>query len=73
MHRVYNPRTSELPKAVGDLANCVPGATNGGRAVGSERFKAQIAAASGRRAAPLPRGRPADEDETDDGDQLSLL
>jgi putative transposase len=45
-------------------------ATNGGWAVGSERFKAQIAAASGRRAAPLPRGRPVDEDETEAAEQL---
>jgi putative transposase len=48
-------------------------ATNGGWAIGSEQFKAQIAAASGRRATPLPKGRPVDEDETQDGDQLSLL
>jgi putative transposase len=48
-------------------------ATNGGWALGSARFKAQIAAASGRRAAPLPKGRPPDDDETEDGQQLSLL
>ena len=46
-------------------------ATNGGWALGSARFKAQIAA--GRRATPLPRGRPQDEDDTEDGEQLSLL
>jgi len=34
-------------------------ATNGGWALGSERFKQAIAAAQGRRAAPLPRGRKA--------------
>jgi putative transposase len=48
-------------------------ATNGGWALGSERFQAQIAAASGRRAARLPKGRPPLEDETEDGEQFSLL
>lgn len=33
-------------------------ATNGGWALGDERFAKAIAAALGRRAAPLPRGRP---------------
>ncbi|WP_374651614.1 transposase [Dongia sp.] len=33
-------------------------ATNGGWALGSERFKARIARAAGRRVAPLPSGRP---------------
>jgi putative transposase len=33
-------------------------ATNGGWAVGDERFKRQIAEALGRRVAPLPKGRP---------------
>ena len=33
-------------------------ATNGGWALGSDRFKERIAAAAGRRVAPLPRGRP---------------
>jgi putative transposase len=32
-------------------------ATNGGRAMGDERFQRQLAAAIGRRSAPLPRGR----------------
>ena len=39
-------------------------ATNGGWALGDERFKRNLAAAIGRRAAPLPRGRhrkPGDE------------
>ena len=39
-------------------------ATNGGWALGDQRFKRHLAAAVGRRAAPLPRGRrgkPADE------------
>ena len=46
-------------------------ATNGGWAFGGERFKEQIAAATRRRVAPLPRGRPRQDDL--DGDQLSLL
>ena len=46
-------------------------ATTGGWVLGSERFKAQIAAASGRRATQLPKGRPPDDDES--GEQLSLL
>jgi putative transposase len=54
---------------IGDLR----AATNGGWALGSERFKAQIAAAARRRATRLPKGRPADEDETEEGRQLSLL
>ncbi len=33
-------------------------ATNGGWALGGERFKRQIAKMAGRRAAPLPKGRP---------------
>jgi putative transposase len=33
-------------------------ATNGGWALGDERFKRQIAKMAGRRAAPLPKGRP---------------
>ncbi len=33
-------------------------ATNGGWALGDDRFKRQIAKAAGRRAAPLPKGRP---------------
>jgi putative transposase len=32
-------------------------ATNGGWAVGGDRFRAQVEAAAQRRAAPLPRGR----------------
>jgi putative transposase len=46
-------------------------ATNGGWAFGNDRFKTQIAAAAGRRVAPLPKGRPPEQDT--DGDQLSLL
>jgi len=33
-------------------------ATNGGWALGSERFKARITALTGRRSTPLPKGRP---------------
>jgi putative transposase len=36
-------------------------ATNGGWAMGSERFKRKIAKALGRRVAPLPPGRPPAE------------
>ena len=46
-------------------------ATNGGWAVGGERFKEQIAAAARRRVTPLPKGRPREEDAADE--QLSLL
>jgi len=46
-------------------------ATNGGWALGDERFKRQIAKMAGRRATPLPRGRPA-ADGTDKR-QLNLL
>lgn len=47
-------------------------ATNGGWALGSERFQAQTAA-SGRRATRLPKARPPDEDDTENGEQFSLL
>jgi REP-associated tyrosine transposase len=46
-------------------------ATNGGWALGDERFKREIAAALGRRVAPLPLGRPAKP--RDDQRQISLL
>ncbi|MDE2229159.1 MAG: transposase [Alphaproteobacteria bacterium] len=46
-------------------------ATNGGWALGSERFKRQIAEAMRRRVAPLPRGRPARERA--DKRQINLL
>jgi putative transposase len=46
-------------------------ATNGGWAFGGDRFKEQIAVAARRRVAPLPKGRPR-EDDLDD-EQLSLL
>jgi len=46
-------------------------ATNGGWALGDERFKRRIAKAAGRRVAPLPLGRPA---KSRDGKrQVSLL
>jgi putative transposase len=37
--------------------DCVRAATNGGWALGDERFKRNLATALGRRAGPLPRGR----------------
>lgn len=37
--------------------DCLRAATNGGWALGDERFKRNLATALGRRAAPLPRGR----------------
>lgn len=46
-------------------------ATNGGWALGGERFKRQIAKAIGRRVSPLPKGRPAND--TKDKRQLNLL
>jgi putative transposase len=46
-------------------------ATNGGWALGGERFKRGISAALGRRVAPLPLGRPAKP--RDDSGQASLL
>lgn len=46
-------------------------ATNGGWALGDERFKHQIAAAAKRRAIPLPKGRKAKP--TKDRRQLNLL
>ena len=38
-------------------------ATNGGWALGGDRFKAKVARAAGRRASPLPPGRPRNESE----------
>ncbi|MGH7006958.1 MAG: hypothetical protein ACREEL_08520 [Stellaceae bacterium] len=46
-------------------------ATNGGWALGSERFKREIAAATGRRVAPLPKRRLPRERA--DKRQLNLL
>jgi putative transposase len=47
----------ERPLEAGFIA-AVRAATNGGWALGDAAFQARIAAATGRRAAPLPRGRP---------------
>jgi hypothetical protein len=41
-----------------DFASALRAATNGRRALGDARFERQIARALGRRAAPLPKGRP---------------
>ena len=46
-------------------------ATNGGWALGDERFQRQIARALRRRVAPLPKGRP--RKPRDDGRQINLL
>jgi putative transposase len=46
-------------------------ATNGGWAMGGERFKRKIAKALKRRVTPLPKGRPPKE--SGDGRQLNLL
>jgi putative transposase len=46
-------------------------ATSGGWALGDERFKRQIAKMAGRRAAPLPKGRPPSKPA--DKRQLNLL
>ena len=46
-------------------------ATNGGWALGSDRFKRQIAKALGRRVTPLPKGRPPKD--VKDKRQLNLL
>ena len=42
-----------------DFVEALRKATNGGWALGSDRFTRQIAKAAKRRAAPLPKGRPA--------------
>jgi putative transposase len=42
-----------------DFTDALRAATNGGWALGDDRFKRQIAEALGRRVAPLPKGRPA--------------
>ena len=42
----------------GEFVEALRLATNGGWALGSERFKRRIADAAGRRVTPLPRGRP---------------
>jgi putative transposase len=46
-------------------------ATNGGWALGDARFKRRVAKASGRRVAPLPKGRPPNDRR--DGRQINLL
>ncbi len=46
-------------------------ATNGGWALGNDRFKRQIAKALGRRVAPLPKGRRAKQQDNDR--QINLL
>ena len=60
-------RTALEPEFVAALR----AATNGGWALGGERFKREIADALGRRVAPLPRGRPRKEGKADA--QIKLL
>ena len=54
-----------------EFVESVRAATNGGWALGDERFKRQIAQALGRRVEKLPPGRP--QKETDDKRQIKLL
>jgi putative transposase len=54
-----------------EVVDALRAATNGGWALGGERFKRQIAKALGRRVAPLARGRP--RKERADRRQLNLL
>jgi putative transposase len=58
----------KLPDA---FVQALRAATNGGWALGGERFKKQVAKMSGRRVAPLPKGRPP-ANRTDKR-QLNLL
>ena len=58
--------------ALGDeFVEAVRAATNGGWALGGERFKRKVAKSSGRRSEPLPAGRP--RKQGDDGRQGKLL
>ena len=56
----------------GEFVAALRAATNGGWALGDARFARQIAAAVGRRAAPLAAGRPS-KDRRDERRQLKLL
>jgi putative transposase len=58
-------------KLADDVLDAIRTATNGGWALGDERFKRQIAKALGRRVSPLPKGRPPNEEK--DKRQLRLL
>jgi len=51
-----------------DFIDALRAATNGGWALGGERFQRSIARKSGRRAAPLPRGRPRQKPEDQKSD-----
>jgi putative transposase len=55
-----------------DFVEALRKATNGGWALGREAFMTQIAEALKRRVAPLPKGRPPNDD-LDDDRQISLL
>jgi REP-associated tyrosine transposase len=59
------------PALDADFVTAPRAATNDGWALGDRRFKDEIAAAIGRRAAPLPKGRPAKAAK--DPRQISLL
>lgn len=58
-------------KLEGEFVEALRAATNGGWALGGARFQRRIAKAAGRRAAPLPPGRP--RREKPDKRQISLL
>lgn len=45
-------------KLANEFLDAVRAATNGGWALGGDKFKRQIAKALGRRVSPLPKGRP---------------
>ena len=55
-----------------EFVEALRAATNGGWALGHEAFMTQIAAALKRRVAPLPKGRPPNDD-LDDDRQANLL
>jgi putative transposase len=48
-----------------ETVDALRAATNGGWALGSDRFKARIARMAGRRATPLPAGRPRNDRDED--------
>jgi len=58
-------------KLADDFVAALRAATNGGWALGDDRFKRQIAKMAGRRATPLPKGRP--KAQPNDKRQLNLL
>jgi putative transposase len=59
------------PRLDPDFVAALRAATNGGWALGDERFRRRVAKAAGRRATPLAKGRPAKERR--DRRQMTLL